>query len=161
DIKRFLGNEPVVARPPSAAYRFRKLVRRNKLTFAAAAAIAVVLVLGVVTSMWQAVRATQAKQEAVLAQRKESEQRREAVEAGQKEIQERQRAEGYAVNLRRNLYASDMNVAYQSWLAGDAERARTLLTNQIPRAGEEDLRGWEWRHLWGHTRSHELATLEI
>src|SRR5438876_11973189 len=47
--------------------------------------------------------------------------------------------------LRRNLYASQMNVAFQSWQAGDAERARTFLTNQIPRAGEEDLRGWEWR----------------
>ena len=31
DIQRHLNNEPVVARPPSAAYRFQKLVRRNKL----------------------------------------------------------------------------------------------------------------------------------
>ena len=30
------NNEPVVARPPSAAYRFQKLVRRNKLAFTAA-----------------------------------------------------------------------------------------------------------------------------
>src|SRR5205823_9620585 len=31
DLKRHLNNEPVVARPPSAAYWFQKLVRRNKL----------------------------------------------------------------------------------------------------------------------------------
>ena len=30
DIGRYLNNEPVLACPPSAAYRFRKLVRRNR-----------------------------------------------------------------------------------------------------------------------------------
>jgi WD40 repeat protein/serine/threonine protein kinase len=61
DIQRHLKNEPIVARPPSASYRFQKLVRRNKLAFAAIAAVAGVLVLGVVASTWQAVRATRAK----------------------------------------------------------------------------------------------------
>jgi WD40 repeat protein/serine/threonine protein kinase len=147
DIKRHLQNEPVVARPPSTAYRFQKLVRRNKLAFGAAAAIAVILILGIVTSTWQAVRATLAKRAAVRAQQNESEQRHVAVEAQQK--------------LRQNLYASEMSIAYQSWHAGDAERARALLTNQIPRAGEKDLRGWEWRHLWGRSRAHELETLKL
>jgi WD40 repeat protein/serine/threonine protein kinase len=65
DLQRHLNNEPVLARPPSAAYRFQKLVRRNKLAFAAASAIAMVLVLGVIVSSWQAIRATQAKHEAI------------------------------------------------------------------------------------------------
>ena len=65
DIQRHLNNEAVLARPPSAAYRFQKLVRRNKLAFAAVTSVAVVLVLGVVVSNWQAVRATQAKLKAV------------------------------------------------------------------------------------------------
>src|SRR5262245_22496816 len=46
DIERHIGNEPVVARPPSAAYRLGKLVRRNKLAFAAASAVVVALILG-------------------------------------------------------------------------------------------------------------------
>ena len=33
DLKRHLSNEPVVARPPTAAYRFQKAFRRNKLVF--------------------------------------------------------------------------------------------------------------------------------
>ena len=37
DIQRYLNNEPVVARPPSRIYRFQKLVRRNKVVFAAGA----------------------------------------------------------------------------------------------------------------------------
>ena len=40
DIERHINNEPVVARPPSQLYRFQKLVRRNKLAFAAASSVA-------------------------------------------------------------------------------------------------------------------------
>ena len=43
DIQRHLNNEPVVARPPSNLYRFQKLVRRNKLAFAAGAVVLLVL----------------------------------------------------------------------------------------------------------------------
>ena len=63
DIQRHLNNEPVVARPPSNLYRFQKLVRRNKLAFGAAGAVAGALVLGMVGITWQAVRATHAEQQ--------------------------------------------------------------------------------------------------
>src|SRR5438876_3196484 len=46
DIQRHLNDEPVVARPPSVAYRFEKFVRRNKLAFSVAAAIVTALVIG-------------------------------------------------------------------------------------------------------------------
>src|ERR1043165_1090771 len=48
DIQRHLDNEPVVARPPSTLYRVQKLVRRNKVVFAAAALVALALILGIV-----------------------------------------------------------------------------------------------------------------
>ncbi len=57
DIQRYLNNEPVVACPPSRLYRFQKTVRRNRLAFAAASAVATALVLGVIVSAWQAQRA--------------------------------------------------------------------------------------------------------
>lgn len=47
DIERFLAEEPVSASPPSAAYRLRKLVRRNKGLCASVAMIAITLVLGI------------------------------------------------------------------------------------------------------------------
>jgi len=56
DIQRHLNNEPVVARPPSNLYRFQKLVRRNKLAFAASTAVAGALVLGLIASTLQAFR---------------------------------------------------------------------------------------------------------
>ena len=61
DIQRHLDNEPVSARPPSTTYVLRRLVRRNKLLFAAIGTVAAVLVLGLVASTWEAVRATRAE----------------------------------------------------------------------------------------------------
>jgi WD40 repeat protein/serine/threonine protein kinase len=54
DIARHLGNEPVVARPQSAAYKMKKFVRRHRGPVAAVAAIvATIIVLGSLT-VWQA-----------------------------------------------------------------------------------------------------------
>jgi len=52
DIRRYLDDEPIAARPPSRLYQFRKLVRRNKVIFIAAAAVTAALVLGFGTSTW-------------------------------------------------------------------------------------------------------------
>jgi hypothetical protein len=46
DIKRYLNSEPVLARPPTRFYRLQKLVRRNKVVFAAGSAVAAALFIG-------------------------------------------------------------------------------------------------------------------
>ena len=48
DVQRYLTDDAIVARPPSQLYRFQKMVRRNKLAFAAVSAVVVALVLGVI-----------------------------------------------------------------------------------------------------------------
>ncbi len=48
DVQRYLADEVVEARPPSAAYRLRKFVRRNKGRVIAAAAVFLALAAGVV-----------------------------------------------------------------------------------------------------------------
>src|SRR5262249_38088768 len=70
-------------------------------------------------------------------------------EAAQRGIAEDQaeRATGEADHSRRLLYAADMNLAQQAWEAGDTGRALALLERQRPQAGQEDLRGFEWRCL--------------
>ena len=107
DIQRHLNNEPVVARPPSTAYRFQKLVRRNKLAFAAAAAVVGVLALGTVVSTWQAIRARQAEQVALSAEAAERHQRLLAETAQDREkeqrlIAERKQTEAEAERKRAN-----------------------------------------------------------
>jgi serine/threonine protein kinase len=61
DLQHHLNNEMVVARPPSAAYRFQKTFRRNKLIFAAGTAVAVVPVLGVIGTTLGLLRARRAQ----------------------------------------------------------------------------------------------------
>ena len=78
DLKRHLNNEAIVARPPSAAYRFQKSFRRNKLAFAAAGAVAAALLLGIIGSTSQAIRATHARREAEVAQANEARLRQQA-----------------------------------------------------------------------------------
>src|SRR5262245_49783394 len=57
DVQRYLADEPVEARPPSAAYRLRKFVRRHPLELALAGALAVLLVGGVAVAWWQSEQA--------------------------------------------------------------------------------------------------------
>jgi WD40 repeat protein/tRNA A-37 threonylcarbamoyl transferase component Bud32 len=65
DVQRHLDNEPVVARPPSSFYRLQKSVRRNKIPFAAGTAVASALLIGVVVSTSQAIRARLAEREQI------------------------------------------------------------------------------------------------
>src|SRR5205823_647787 len=105
DIQRHLNTEPVVARPPSTAYRFQKLVRRNKLAFAGASAVAVALVLGAAVSTWQAIRATHF----------------------------RRQAEAEALTNRQNLYAAHMNLANLALETHNLGRFRELLEKHVPK----------------------------
>jgi WD40 repeat protein len=52
DLKRHLSNEPVLARPPSTAYKFQKAFRRNKLVFSAGTAVLLALLTGLGISLW-------------------------------------------------------------------------------------------------------------
>jgi eukaryotic-like serine/threonine-protein kinase len=72
DIQRHLHNEPVLARPPSRVYRFRKLVRRNRIVFAATGAVAGALILGAGLSTWLFVKEREARQRAVEAEQQQT-----------------------------------------------------------------------------------------
>ena len=61
DLGRHLRHEPVVARPPSVAYRTGKLLRRHRFGFAAAAVIGLLLAVGTFVSVRQARRAERAE----------------------------------------------------------------------------------------------------
>ena len=132
DIQRHLADEPVRARPPSRVYRFRRMVRRNKLAFFATAAVAVALIGGLSFSIWSF--------------RREQEQHRIA------DATQRDAAKASENDARRLLYAADMNHAGQALQLGNLGRARRLLDSHRPKPGKDDLRGWEWRYLWQQCR---------
>jgi serine/threonine-protein kinase len=73
DIGRMLAGQPVLARPASIGYRSRKFVRRHVQGLAAAALLVISLTAGLVTTLWQARRAVNARTaaESALAQSNE------------------------------------------------------------------------------------------
>jgi WD40 repeat protein/serine/threonine protein kinase len=153
DLKRHLNNEPVVARPPTTAYRFQKALQRNKLAFTAATAVAVALMTGIAFSTWQAARAERARAgeaaqrqlaQANLQKARENEQ--EARQAQAEEARQRRRAEA-------EVYVADMHFAQEAGEQNDVGRLRDVLeeTAAYPE------RGFEW-YYWQRQTHLELLT---
>jgi len=78
DIQRHLANEPVVARPPSRLYEFRKSVRRHKFGFAAATAVLLALAIGLGIATWTLVKEKKARERAVAAEQEQAHLRQKA-----------------------------------------------------------------------------------
>jgi len=79
DVKNYLAHRPLIAGPESAAYRLRKLVKRNKVAVAAGAAIATAMVIATAVSVWFGVREHAARERESLALARETEQKNAAV----------------------------------------------------------------------------------
>jgi WD40 repeat protein/serine/threonine protein kinase len=132
DIERHLNQEPVIARPPSNVYRFQKLVRRNKIIFAAAAGVVVSLLFGTAISVWQAVRATHFG--------------KQALSSGHTAREAQRRAE-------HQLYLAKMNLAQGAWEQNNIRRVREIL-NETATHPE---RGFEWFY-WQRQTHLELKS---
>ncbi|MBX9580103.1 MAG: serine/threonine-protein kinase [Gemmataceae bacterium] len=84
DVERFLNREPVSAGPPTAGYRARKFVARNKGPVAAAGAVLLALVAGVVGTTLGLVEARRQRDAADTARQAESD--RAAAERAANEV---------------------------------------------------------------------------
>lgn len=110
DLERYLSDEPVLAGPPTVAYRVRKFVRRNQGGVLASALVLLALVGGIVGTTWglfearrQRDAAEQARQdEAVqrgLAEKNASDANLQKIEAQRQRTEaQKQAAIAYAVN---------------------------------------------------------------
>jgi WD40 repeat protein/serine/threonine protein kinase len=138
DVQRYLADEPVLVGPPSAAYRLRRFVRRNRAALTTAAALVLLLLAGVTVSTWQAVRATEAEAAAVAALGEKDQALKATAAALERE--------------RRTLYAYRVALAHREWLANNVGRAKQLLA-ECP----ADLRDREWHHLRRLCHAEQLA----
>jgi WD40 repeat protein/serine/threonine protein kinase len=147
DIVRHLNNEPIVARPPSNFYRIQRLVRRNKLLFAAVSAVALTLIAGLTFSTFSFLRERKAHAGEAAQRRIAVEKRTEAETARGSEAQQRGNAE-------RLLYVANMNLAQQAWEQNNISRLRQLLSDT---QAYKD-RGFEW-YYWQRQDHLALKTL--
>jgi serine/threonine protein kinase/WD40 repeat protein len=145
DVERYLNDEPVQACPPSAAYRFRKFARRNRVALTTVLLVSAALVIGTALSTWQAIRLEQA--------RAESESHRNQAEiARAAETKLRKEAELREAESRQRAYDADINLAQKAIGENRLGLAKSLLASHRPQPGQADLRGWEWRYLWQQTQ---------
>ncbi len=120
DLERWFRHEPILMRPTSRSERLWKWARRHPAIAGLAVGLILAIASGVVgvTFEWR-----------------------------QAEHQ-RRRAEHSANVLRENLYASDIELAYQAWKSDRVQGAQDLLEVwDRGRTTEPDLRGFEWRYL--------------
>jgi serine/threonine protein kinase/tetratricopeptide (TPR) repeat protein len=118
DLLHHLNDEPVQACPPSAAYRFRKFSRRNRVALATVGLVAASLVLGTVASTWQAIRATRAEGLAEQRLVAETKARTEADTARAAEAEQRRLAEAEQTRAEEQRAVAESERA-----KADAQRA--------------------------------------
>ena len=101
DIRRHLVHEPVLAGPPSATYKLRKFVRRNRTGVLAAGVVLGVLILGVAGTTWGWVETIDAR-DAEAEARAEAQLRQQEAEVARAETQRQS-----DIALADNFFVSD------------------------------------------------------
>ncbi len=110
DLQRYLAGEPVQAAPPSAAYRVRKFVRKNRGPAAAAAVVFLALLAGIVGTTIGLARAQRA-----------------LVKAEQKEAE----AEAVTAFLEHNIIAAGRPAGQEGGLGRDVKLIEAV-RNAVP-----------------------------
>ena len=102
-----------------------------------------------------------AQKEVAEEQKVEADEQRQQAFA-QREIADEQRLRALAGerSIRSLLYTERIRSAHENWNNGNLGRTFELLKQTIPASEEEDLRGFEWFHLWSLVQTDELALPE-
>jgi WD40 repeat protein/serine/threonine protein kinase len=141
DLRRFLEDRPIRARPVSTVERLGRWCRRNPLVASLTAGM-----LGLLIAVAGVASAGYLKTSAAWSE--EAKQRAAAEHAANE-------ARAAVEKARRLQYATDMHLAAQVWESenGSATIVRELLLQHMPKDGEEDLRDFAWRYQWNRLRN--------
>ena len=126
DIVRFLEDQPIAARRPSAAYQVRKFTRRHRGLVAGVAAVFLALVAGLVASAVEAGRARMAEHAALAAKQAATLERDRAVAAEAQAEQATGKAAASEAQARR-----DRDQAMREQQRADTESATAKAVNEF------------------------------
>jgi WD40 repeat protein len=140
ELDRFLGDEPIHARPIGTVGKTWRWCRRKPALAAMAIALVstVAIALVGILSQWRRAEANALKETA----------QRQQVD------KDRERAEAW-------LYVAEMNLASQAAERGEIGRVMEILQQHVPVSGRPDRRAWDWRYLWGRCASDEEYTFAV
>ncbi len=140
DLRRFLDDEPILARRAGAPERYLRWARRNPAIATLGGALTLVLLVATISSALAARRlAALAKMNEDVARSERGAKITAEAAQGQAELQ-RERAE-------QHLYTARIGQAESALRLYDAATARGLLDQCRPGPGENDRRDWEWSYL--------------
>lgn len=131
DLRRWLANEPIQARPPSALYHLSKFARRHRALVGGVVATVAALILGLIGTILFA--------SAEAWQRNQAEKNAEVAESEKQEAQ-------------YQAYRACLAAACAALETHDVANAARHLES-----APESLRGWEWRHL--HSRLDDSSSM--
>ena len=117
DLERYLNDETVSARPPSASYRFAKFVKKHRAAVLTISAIMLLLIAGIVGTsygmIWALDASELAKEEAANAREAEDKAKENEKEAKK----QKQAATDIALEAKQNLLTNYLNVGTNECLA--------------------------------------------
>jgi WD40 repeat protein/tetratricopeptide (TPR) repeat protein len=145
DLERFLGGEPILARPSGRVERLAKWARRKPAVAALLAALALALVGGF-TGMLLLLLLAEERRGQAEANFHDAEEKRQGL------IRQTNLTAAENDNFRHALYAAHTQLAHREWQDAHVGRVLELLDGegcQPTQEGQADLRGWEWYYLRG------------
>jgi len=152
DVRRFLRDEPIVARPASPLYQLQKFTRRNRTLVSSVTLGTLMLAVGAVASTWQAVRATRAEKLAD-SRRADADSSRGAAERGQRAattallvadsaLKVADSARAQAIREQQSAVASARRATAE---AAKAQAVTTFLTDMLASADPATAQGQDLR----------------
>ncbi|HEV3312577.1 MAG TPA: protein kinase [Chloroflexota bacterium] len=162
DIERYLHREAIMARPPSMVYKIKKFTQRNRAAVFTTVLVAASLILGIVLTSWQAVRATVAEGLAKEALAQAKIDRERALEAEllaserlkQVTHEKQQAAEAVAQSEIDRAWAQEVGELAAARLTQNmnekerAEKALAEATSERGKAERMSKVGVQWSGLW-------------
>ena len=146
DVLRHLAYEPVLAAPPSRAYRLRKFVRKHRGAVIAASLVVLALLAGIAGTTWGLIRAEPGSG------RRSSESpsatRPEERPSAPRNVTRPSRPPTTAPTISSTASAS----ATWSWPVAAYDNRDVVLAAERLDNVPPDQRGWEWRYLKRQTR---------
>ena len=155
DLRRHAAGEPVEAAPPGAVYRLRKLARRHKGKVAAAAAVVLALLIGLIATTAFAAKARREAKRADAQTTAAVEQRDLARSAATRASAAETSALAAKEATDHQSYIAAIRGAATAARAGDTEAALRQLD-----AAPQRYRGWEW-HWLRNTTDQAVSTVAV